>query len=163
ADEPCAEGPVLVRRPSTVTISGAVIFPITNAQRNGLEDLRLVRFEEENGRQFYYGTYTAYSGSAIGSELLSTTDFSTFLLEPMSGSASRNKGMALFPKRINGAYTMIGRQDGESIFFLQSDNLRKWDEGRLLMSPKYPWELVQIGNCGSPIELDEGWLLLTHG
>jgi predicted GH43/DUF377 family glycosyl hydrolase len=163
ADEPCSSGPVVAHRPSSVTISGTVIFPFTQAQRNGLEDLRLVQFEGENGRQLYYGTYTAYSGVSIGSELLSTPDFSTFMLEPLSGSAARNKGMALFPKRINGAYAMIGRQDGESIYFIQSDNLRHWDTGGLLMAPKYPWELVQIGNCGSPIELDEGWLLLTHG
>jgi predicted GH43/DUF377 family glycosyl hydrolase len=163
ADDPCDEGPVLVRRPSTVTISGTVIFPVTRAQRNGLEDLRLVQFEEDDRRLIYYGTYTAYSGVGISSELLSTRDFSSFLLEPMTGAASLNKGMALFPKRINGAYTMIGRQDGESVYFMQSDSLHHWEGGALLMAPKYPWELVQIGNCGAPIELDEGWLLLTHG
>ncbi|MET0546627.1 MAG: glycoside hydrolase family 130 protein [Caulobacterales bacterium] len=163
AEEPCAEGPVLARRPSSVNISGTVIFPFTQAQRNGLEDLRLVQFEEDDAHKVYYGTYTAYSGTSIGSELMTTKDFSTFLLEPMRGPAANNKGMALFPKRVDGGYAMIGRQDGESLYFLQSDDLRRWDGGTLVMAPKYPWELVQIGNCGCPIELDEGWLLLTHG
>lgn len=144
-------------------LSGTVIFPMTPRQRGGLEDLRLVSFENEDGRRTYYGSYTAYSGSDIASELLVTEDFRTFQLHPLAGSAARNKGMALFPRKINGTYAMIGRQDGENIFYLQSDDLLHWDEGEKLMTPAYPWEFVQIGNCGSPIEIDEGWLLLTHG
>lgn len=154
---------VIAHRLSSVPISGTVIFPFTPAQRNGLEDLRLVQFVEEDGSSTYYGTYTAYSGSGIRSELMITKDFATFELHSMQGSAAVNKGMALFPRRVNGAYAVIGRQDGESIFFMQSDDLRKWESGELILAPKYPWELVQMGNCGSPIELDEGWLLLTHG
>jgi predicted GH43/DUF377 family glycosyl hydrolase len=144
-------------------LSGTVIFPFTDQQRNGLEDLRLVQFTEDDGSKIYYGTYTAYSGYNIASELLVTRDFRTFQLKPMSGTAARNKGMALFPRKIDGAYAIIGRQDGESLFFLRSKDLLHWDEGKSLMGPVYPWELVQIGNCGSPIEIEEGWLLLTHG
>ena len=163
SDDPRPTDNVIAHRPPSVAISGTVIFPFTPAQRNGLEDLRLVLFDDGDGEKIYYGTYTAYSGSGIRSELLITKDFSTFELKSMRGSASGNKGMALFPRRIDGAYAVIGRQDGESIYFMQSDDIRCWDGGELLLAPKYPWELVQIGNCGSPIELDEGWLLLTHG
>ena len=144
------------------TLSGTVIFPFTAQQRNGLEDLRLVRMEDEEG-PVWCGTYTAYSGQDIASELLITRDFKTFRLCAMHGSAARNKGMALFPRKVNGQYCMIGRQDGENIFFLRSDDLLTWGEGEMLMAPVHPWELVQMGNCGSPIEIDEGWLLLTHG
>jgi predicted GH43/DUF377 family glycosyl hydrolase len=144
------------------SLSGTVIFPFTQQQRNGLEDLRLVQMTDADG-PVYYGTYTAYSGFNIASELLVTRDFRTFQLKPMSGSAARNKGMALFPRRIDGAYAMIGRQDGENLFYLRSDDLLHWNEGESLLGPVYPWELVQIGNCGAPIEIDEGWLLLTHG
>ncbi len=156
------DGAIIVRRPPSVRISGTVIFPHTPAQRNGLEDLRLTRFEDESGIAFY-GTYTAYSGLAIRSELLSTRDFAEFMLSPMSGDAAVNKGMALFPRRIGGGYAMLGRQDGESIYFLKSDSLTVWSGGERILAPHFPWELVQIGNCGPPIELDEGWLILTHG
>ena len=146
------------------SLSGTVIFPFTDQQRNGLEDMRLVRLEDpEDGGPVYCGTYTAYSGYSIQSELLITRDFRTFRLQPLSGPASRNKGMALFPRRVNGQYAMIGRQDGENIFYLTSDDLLTWGEGEFLLGPMHPWELVQMGNCGSPIEIDEGWLLLTHG
>jgi predicted GH43/DUF377 family glycosyl hydrolase len=94
---------------------------------------------------------------------MTTSDFTNFLLEPIQGDAGRNKGMALFPRRVNGRYAMIGRQDGESIFYMESDDPRVWNGGELILKPRFSWELVQIGNCGSPIELDEGWLLLTHG
>lgn len=157
------EGEVIAKRPTAAPISGMVMFPFTRAQRNGLEDLRLVRFEEENGAPVYYGAYTAYSGAGIRSELLETFDFTTFRLSPMEGDAPRNKGMALFPRRINGRFAMIGRQDGENCYFMESDDPRVWNGGEKFLTPKMPWELVQIGNCGSPIELDEGWLLLTHG
>jgi predicted GH43/DUF377 family glycosyl hydrolase len=154
---------VIAHRNEAVSLSGTVIFPFTRAQRNGIEDLRLVRFHPEDGAPTYYGTYTAYSGLAIASELLCTDDFRTFTLETMSGAAAHNKGMALFPRRIDGAYAMIGRQDNENLFFLKSDDLRRWDGGEKIMGPREPWELVQIGNCGCPMEIDEGWLLLTHG
>jgi predicted GH43/DUF377 family glycosyl hydrolase len=144
------------------SLSGTVIFPFTAQQRNGLEDLRLVRMGGEDDG-LYCGTYTAFSGLNIASEMLQTRDFRTFELHPMKGSAARNKGMALFPRKIDGQYAMIGRQDGESLYYLRSPDLLSWNEGQPLMAPLYPWELVQIGSCGSPIEIDEGWLMLTHG
>ncbi|HVZ99314.1 MAG TPA: glycoside hydrolase family 130 protein [Caulobacterales bacterium] len=162
-DEPAPTGDVVAQRSSSAPISGTVIFPFTHAQRNGMEDLRLVHFDEGGGKFTYYGTYTAFSGAGIASELLVTEDFNTFRFEPLRGDAASAKGMALFPRRVNGAYAMIGRQDHESLFFLQSDDIRYWQGGDLVLRPKYSWELIQTGNCGSPVELDEGWLLITHG
>jgi predicted GH43/DUF377 family glycosyl hydrolase len=162
-EEHIPEGPVTVYRHRDSTLSGTVIFPITKAQSNGLEDLRITHFRHEDGQEEWIGTYTAYNGSVIQSELLRTRDWRTFDLVPMSGSASRNKGMALFPRTVNGKYMMLGRQDGENIFLHASDDITRWDGGELLIKPQYPWELVQMGNCGPPIELDEGWLILTHG
>ncbi|MEH3106265.1 MAG: glycoside hydrolase family 130 protein [Sphingomonas fennica] len=156
-------GAIEVHRNRDSSLSGTVLFPMTAAQRNGLEDLRLVQFTHDDGRVEYLGTYTAYNGATIRSELLRTSDFRTFALSPMSGPAARNKGMALFPRKVGGAYMMIGRQDGENVFLIRSDRIDHWGEGQLLLTPEYPWEQVQLGNCGSPIELDEGWLLLTHG
>jgi predicted GH43/DUF377 family glycosyl hydrolase len=153
----------VVHRHPDSSISGTVIFPITEAQRNGLEDLRLVEFTHEDGSREWLGTYTAYSGRSIGSELLRTTDFTRFSLQPLAGSAARNKGMALFPRAIDGGYAMLGRQDGKNLYLLRSDRLDTWEGGELLLEPRFPWELIQIGNCGAPIELDEGWLVLTHG
>ncbi len=157
------EAPITIKRGEDSTLSGTVLFPITDAQRNGLEDLRLVTFTHIDGRREWLGTYTAYNGYAIRSELLRTRDFKSFDMVPLAGSAARNKGMALFPSAHDGVYRMIGRQDGENLFLIESDNLETWGEGKLLMKPKYPWEFVQIGNCGSPIDLPEGWLVLTHG
>ena len=145
------------------SISGMVIFPITEAQRNGLEDLRLVEFIRDSGTSEWIGTYTAYSGRDIRSELLRTRDFRDFTLTPIKGGAGRNKGMALFPRKVDGQFLMIGRQDGKNLYLLRSDKIDEWEGGVLLLEPKFPWELIQIGNCGAPIELDEGWLLLTHG
>ena len=164
ADPHSGQGsPVTVRRHESAPLSGNVIFPITPAQANGLEDLRLVRFTEEDGSQPYYGTYTAYSGREVSCEMMTTDRFSSFDLTPMRGAAAKHKGLALFPRRINGKYAAIGRLDSESLFYLESHDRFDWNDGRMIMAPKYPWELVQLGNCGSPIELDEGWLLLTHG
>jgi predicted GH43/DUF377 family glycosyl hydrolase len=156
-------GAIEVHRHPDSSLSGTVLFPMTAAQSKGLEDLRLVRFQHEDGSFEWLGTYTAYNGAAIRSEMMRTRDFRTFTLAPMSGPAARNKGMALFPRKVNGEYMMIGRQDGENVFLIRSDRLDHWGEGQLLLTPEYPWEMVQLGNCGSPIELDEGWLLLTHG
>ncbi len=122
-----------------------------------------MQFRDDNGEITYYGTYTAYSGMAISSELFITRDFESFELWPLKGAAAINKGMAMFPRKLGGAYAMIGRQDNENLFLLRSDDLFTWDGGEMMMSPLYPWELVQIGNCGAPIELEEGWLVLTHG
>lgn len=143
-------------------LSERVIFPITEAHANGIEDARFVEFEDE-GQKTFFATYTAYSGRAIRSELLETTDFRSFRMTPLSGTAARNKGMGLFPRKIDGRYAMIGRQDNENLYLIYSDDLYTWDGGNSFVQPAYPWEFVQIGNCGSPIELDEGWLLLTHG
>lgn len=155
---------VTVHRNANNSLSNTVIFPVTEQQRNGLEDLRLVRFQHDDGQYEWIGTYTAYSGSTIRSELLRTTDFRQFVLEPIEGEVGRNKGMALFPEKIGNQFAMIGRQDGKNLFLLQSSRLDRWeDEGRLIMEPRYPWEFIQIGNCGSPIRTSHGWLLLTHG
>ena len=144
-------------------VSETVLFPVTPSQRQGIEDLRLVEFTEDDGTRRYHGTYTAYSGAAARSELLSSDDFQSFEMRPLAGDAAGGKGMALFPRRVNGRYAMIGRHDNENIWLLDSDDLHTWNGGRRIVRPHYPWEFVQMGNCGSPIELDEGWLLLTHG
>jgi len=143
-------------------LSERVIFPVTDAQANGIEDARFVQFRHDE-RTTYYATYTAYSGRAIRSELLETTDFRSFRMTPLAGAAARNKGMALFPRKIDGRYAMIARQDNENLYLIFSDDLYTWDGGHALLRPEYPWEFVQIGSCGSPIELDDCWLLLTHG
>jgi predicted GH43/DUF377 family glycosyl hydrolase len=143
-------------------LSERVIFPITASQSNGIEDARFVEFKD-NGQRTFYATYTAYSGKAIRSELLETTDFHSFRMTPLGGSAAGNKGMALFPRKINGRYAMISRQDNENLYLIYSDDLHTWEGGQAFLQPEYPWEFVQIGNCGSPIELDNHWLLLIHG
>ena len=142
-------------------LSERVIFPVTASQSNGIEDARFVEFAGPS--KTYYATYTAYSGKGIRSELIETRDFLSFRMTPLTGAASSNKGMALFPRKLNGQYAMIGRQDNENLYLLQSEDLHRWDGGQAILKPEFPWEFVQIGNCGSPIELDEGWLLLTHG
>lgn len=143
-------------------LSERVLFPITDSQVNGIEDARFVEFEDD-GRRTYYATYTAYSGRAIRSELLETVDFQTFRMTPLQGSATRNKGMGLFPRKIDGRFAMIGRQDNENLHLIYSNDLYTWEGGTPILKPTFSWEFVQIGNCGSPIELDEGWLVLTHG
>ena len=148
---------------ATDDLSERVIFPVTESQSNGIEDARFAEFNDD-GKITYYATYTAYSGRAVRSELLETTDFTSFRMTPLNGSAVNNKGMALFPSKIDGRYAMISRQDNENLYLIYSDDLYTWQAGGApLIKPDYPWEFVQIGNCGSPIELDEGWLLLTHG
>lgn len=143
-------------------LSERIIFPITDSQSNGIEDARFVEFDDGERRTFY-ATYTAYNGRAIRSELIETVDFRSFRMTPLGGSAARNKGMALFPRKIEGRYAMIGRQDNENLYLIYSDDLYTWEGGHSILQPEYPWEFVQIGNCGSPIELDDYWLLLTHG
>ena len=143
-------------------ISERVIFPVTESQSNGIEDARFVQFSD-GGRTTYYATYTAYKGTAIRSELIETTDFLSFRMTPLHGAAARNKGMALFPRKIDGKYAMIARQDNENLYLIYSDDLYRWEGGQAILKPQFPWEFVQIGNCGSPVELEEGWLMLTHG
>jgi len=149
--------------PADNDLSERVIFPVTDAQANGIEDARFVQFTDAE-RTTFYATYTAYSGRAIRSELLETADFRSFRMTPLAGTAARNKGMALFPRKIDGRYAMIARQDNENLYLIYSDDLYNWNGGgRAILQPEYPWEFVQIGSCGSPIELDDCWLLLTHG
>ena len=143
-------------------ISERVIFPVLPSQSNGVEDARFVEFDER-GTKTFYATYTAYTGRSIRSEMIETQDFARFRMTPLRGDASRNKGMALFPRKIAGKYAMIARQDNENLYLIYSDDLYCWNGGEAILKPRFPWEFVQIGNCGSPVELDEGWLLLTHG
>jgi len=157
------DGAVEVRGHQACPISETVLFPVTRAQSNGLEDLRLTWFEDEDGSRAYIGTYTAYSGRETACECLETQDFRAFRLTPFTGAASQHKGLAFFPRRMNGRYAAIARLDHESLFYLESDDRYAWNNGERIMGPEAPWELIQMGNCGSPIELDEGWLLLTHG
>src|SRR4030095_15819037 len=162
-DTLCTDCTVRVYRSEDSNLSGTVIFPVTAAQANGLEDLRLTYFTHDDGSTEYIGTYTAFSGRDIRSELLRTRDFRSADLVPMTGDATRNKGLALFPRKIGGRYLMVGRQGGQNMFLLDSDDVTHWHGGQMLMAPKYAWEFIQIGNCGAPILIDEGWLLLTHG
>lgn len=144
-------------------VSETVIFPILPSQSHGVEDLRLVRFTEDDGQRLIIGTYTAFDGRDARQELLRGIDFRTVQMHPLTGRMAAYKGMALFPRRIGGRYVMLGRQDNENIWLLESDDLYRWDDGRPIMCPEYFWEFVQLGNCGSPIEIDEGWLVFTHG
>ncbi len=144
-------------------ISERVIFPVTENERVGIEDARFVRFVDDDKSVKYYATNTAYNGFAILPQLLETNDFLTFKLHTLSGNAARNKGMALFPRRINGHYVMLSRPDGENNYITFSDRLRNWNDAELLQEPVHPLEFVQVGNCGSPVETSEGWLALFHG
>ncbi len=144
-------------------ISERVIFPVSENESRGIEDARFVRFCYPDGRTTYYATYTAYNGFNILPMLLETTDFVNFSIRTLNGKAVQNKGMALFPRKIKGKYMMISRQDGENIFIMSSDNIHFWHKAEILQEPKYSWEFIQIGNCGSPIETEAGWILLTHG
>jgi predicted GH43/DUF377 family glycosyl hydrolase len=144
-------------------LSERVLFPATPSQRNGIEDARFVCFQNQDGSRIYYATFTAYDGKVVMPELVETADFLRFRFITLNGPAAQNKGMALFPRRINGLYAMLGRQDNENIFLMFSDNIHFWNEHKVLLRPKFSWELVQLGNCGSPIETDAGWLVLSHG
>jgi predicted GH43/DUF377 family glycosyl hydrolase len=148
---------------SDARLDELVIFPMSSDDSNGMEDLRMTRFIDEDGSVTYYGTYTAYNGVRTLPMLLETRDFRRIEFHSLNGAAALNKGMALFPRRVNGKYTMCSRIDGENLYIAQSDGVHFWDSARLLIKPKYPWELMQIGNCGPPIETPRGWLLLTHG
>ena len=144
-------------------ISERVIFPISETERNGIEDARFVKFTEDNGEVTYYATITAYDGLSILPKLLTTKNFYHFKGLPIHGELAQNKGMALFPRKINGKYAMLCRIDGMNNYLAYSDNINIWREAKLIQKPKYPWDLVQIGNGGSPIETEEGWLVITHG
>ncbi|HXJ95485.1 MAG TPA: glycoside hydrolase family 130 protein [Terriglobia bacterium] len=152
-----------VRFTPDTDLSERVLFPATPAQCNGIEDARFVLFHNEDGTQTYYATYTAYNGKAIRPEFLETPDFLHFKFVTLSGSGVKNKGMALFPRKIKGKYAMLGRQDGENISVMFSDHLHFWHDAQLLLKPAFPWEFIQLGNCGSPIEMEAGWLVVSHG
>ena len=157
------DGPVTLDCGGARGLAELVIFPVLPRQRQGIEDVRLVRFVEDDGTARYYGTYTAFSGADAKPEMLVTTDFHHFEMHQLTGDAAGAKGMALFPRRVDGRYMMLGRQDSENIWLHASDDIFRWDGGAKLVEPRYPWEFVQMGNCGSPIEIDEGWLVFTHG
>src|SRR5436189_937583 len=144
-------------------LSERVLFPVTPSQSNGIEDARFVQFKKENGASTYYATYTAYDGKLILPQFIETPDFLHFKFITLNGAAVQNKGMALFPRKIKGRYAMLGRQDFENIYVMFSDHLHFWDNMLVLIKPKFPWEFIQMGNCGSPIETKAGWLVLSHG
>ena len=144
-------------------LSARILFPATPSQRNGIEDARFVRFRNDDGTHVYYATFTAFDGRVIVPELVQTADFLTFGFTTLNGPAAQNKGMALFPRVIGGRYVMLSRQDNESIHIMFSDNVHFWNERKVLLRPRFTWELVQLGNCGSPIETEAGWLVLSHG
>ncbi len=146
-----------------VPISERVIFPVSESESRGIEDARFVRFVHPDGRVTYYATYTAYNGLRVLPQLIDTSDFRHFKINTLNGACVQNKGMALFPRHVGGQFMMASRLDGENIFLLASDNIHFWNESKLIYRPKHPWEFVQLGNCGSPIETEAGWILLTHG
>lgn len=144
-------------------LSDRVIFPISEFERKGIEDARFVRFVKDDGTVIFYATYTAFDGAMIMPKLLQTTDFYDFKISPLHGVGAQNKNLALFPRKINGQYAMMSRIDGWNNYLMYSDKLTVWDNPMKLQSPAFPWEFIQIGNCGSPIETEAGWLLITHG
>lgn len=152
-----------LRAPEGTDLSELVIFPVSPNERRGIEDLRLVRFADDDGTTTILGTYTAFNGHAVFPTLLVIRDARHVQSHTISGKYARNKGMAIFPRRINGRYVMSGRLDGENLYILESENLAVWNEGRLSQKPEYWWQFSVIGNCGSPVETEEGWLMLTHG
>ena len=144
-------------------ISERVIFPVSKNESGGIEDARFVQFFNGNKSATYYATYTAYNGSAILPQLIETKDFIRFKILTLNGKAVQNKGMALFPRKINGRYAMLSRQDGENNHIMFSDNIHFWQTSQVIQVPEYPWEFIQVGNCGSPVETDKGWVVMTHG
>jgi predicted GH43/DUF377 family glycosyl hydrolase len=144
-------------------LSERILFPSSPSQTNGVEDARFVCFRNDDGTSIYYATFTAYDGSVVMPELMETSDFLHFRVITLNGPAAQNKGMAIFPRKINGLYAMLSRQDNENLYLVFSDNVHFWYEPKLILAPAYPWEMVQIGNCGSPIETEAGWLVLSHG
>jgi predicted GH43/DUF377 family glycosyl hydrolase len=144
-------------------ISDRVIFPISEYERKGIEDARFVHFKNEDDSKVYYATYTAYDGSLIMPKLLQTNDFINFKIMPLYGAGAQNKNLALFPRKINGKFAMISRIDGCNNYIMYSDKINIWEKPVMLQQPKFSWEFIQIGNCGSPIETDHGWIIITHG
>jgi predicted GH43/DUF377 family glycosyl hydrolase len=152
-----------VRFADGLDISEKILFPFAPSEVNGIEDARFTRFQEADGSISYTATYTAYDGNVVLPQILQTRDFHEFSIRTLNGPAVRNKGLALFPRKIKGHFAMLGRQDGENIHLMFSDHLHFWYESQILLRPSQPWEFVQLGNCGPPIETDAGWLVITHG
>lgn len=146
-----------------VPIGGRVLFPHSPVEKQGIEDARFVKFADDDDVITYYGTATAWDGKTVLSQLIETKDFTTFRVRSLNGEMVKNKGMALFPRKIGGKYAMISRQDNENIYLMFSDRMQFWRESEIIVRPSHPWEYYQMGNCGSPIETDKGWLLMTHG
>ena len=158
-----AQANYTVRFRDGLNISEKILFPYAHSESNGIEDARFVRFHEPDGSWIYYAPYTAYDGSVVLPQMVQTRDFQEFAICTLNGPAVRNKGLALFPRRIGGHYAMLGRQDGENIHLMFSDHLHFWHESTIIIRPSRPWEFVQLGNCGSPLETEAGWLVITHG
>jgi predicted GH43/DUF377 family glycosyl hydrolase len=152
-----------LRFSNKIAMSERIIFPVSPNETNGIEDARFVRFVDDDGTVMYYATYTAYNGRAILPQLIETEDFLHFRILTLNGSAVQNKGMALFPRRIGGRYAMLSRQDDENLFIMFSDNPHHWSDPQIILRPSEMWESVKIGNCGSPIETEAGWIVITHG
>jgi predicted GH43/DUF377 family glycosyl hydrolase len=152
-----------LRFSAKLAMSERIIFPVSLNESNGIEDARFVRFVEDDKSVMYYATYTAYNGRTILPQLIETEDFLHFRILTLNGSAVQNKGMALFPRRINGRYAMLSRQDDENLFIMFSDNPHYWSDPQIILRPSEMWESVKIGNCGSPIETEAGWIVITHG
>jgi predicted GH43/DUF377 family glycosyl hydrolase len=153
----------LPHRPPIFREVEIVIFPFSDLERHGIEDLRLVRFTETDGSHAYYGTFTAYDGGRAFPQMFQYSGGSTIDVSLITGECAKNKGMALFPRRINDRFAMISRLDSENIYYMESDDVLNWEQAQIIQRPKYPWQAIQLGNCGSPIETESGWLLMTHG
>jgi predicted GH43/DUF377 family glycosyl hydrolase len=144
-------------------LSDRILFPSTPSQRNGIEDARFVQFQDDEGGCIYYATFTAFDGNVVMPELVETCEFLHFRFLTLNGPAAQNKGMAIFPRKIKGQYAMLSRQDNENISIMFSENVHFWNQRQVLLKPAFPWEFVQLGNCGSPIQTEAGWLVLSHG
>lgn len=144
-------------------ISGRVISPASPVESRGMEDARFVRFTDDEGKVTYYATYTAYDGRRILPQLIATSDFARFRVSTLSGRMAQNKGMALFPRAVEGEFLALSRYDNQSIFVMRSEDIRHWSNAELILHPEFEWESIQVGNCGSPLETERGWLVITHG
>ena len=149
--------------PPNIDLSERVLFPSAPTESHGMEDARFVRFVHDDGEVSYFATYTAYDGHQILPQLIETADFTEFRVSTMSGRAARNKGIAIFPRQIDGRYVALGRHDNVNNYVMTSDDVRIWHEATMIQEPDRPWELMQLGNCGSPLETEAGWLVITHG
>jgi predicted GH43/DUF377 family glycosyl hydrolase len=153
----------LPHRPPIFREVEIVIFPFSDLERHGMEDLRLVRFTDADGSHTYFGTFTAYDGGRAFPQMFQYLGGDTIDINLITGECAKNKGMALFPRRIHDRFAMISRIDNENLYYMESDDVLRWEEARLIQKPQFPWQVIQLGNCGSPIETEKGWLLMTHG